>query len=89
MSAEHDPLAVAQLGTSNDVGPDPFDAQPGPARSQTGLDRVGERGLRAAHRRDPAELFGQREEIVRHETMPCSRRIAFSCSLSWPAPSGR
>ncbi len=28
------------------------------------------------------------EEVVGHETMPCSRRIALSCSLSCRSPSG-
>ena len=89
MAAEHDPLRPAELGARHHVGPDALDLQRSPALAQARLDHVGERGFGAAHRRDLAERLGQREEIVAHETMPCSRRIAFNCSLSWPAPSGR
>ena len=61
---------------------DALDVERRRALAQPRLDEVGERGFVAAHRRDRAELLGEREQIgSRHETMPCSRRIALSLQL--------
>ena len=83
----------AGVGADDDVVREPLDLERTRVLVQPLLDEVGERAFGAADRRDRAELLGEVEQLrhrrLRHETMPCSRRIAFSVSLSCTSPSAR
>ena len=79
----------AAMDVEECVRANPFDQQSSVARVQARFDDVGQRAFGTADRRDLAELFGEPQEIVGHETMPCSRRIALSFSRSCSSPSAR
>ena len=57
---------------------DALDLELGARRAQPRLDEVGERGFVAAHRRDRAELLGEREQIghgSRHDAVLAQDRV--------------